>query len=70
MEIKLPQPEFEISRHDRLFRHRKLAALKQGLKCEECRVNRDLLVVLDPNANTTSSQSRETWVANEGPADM
>ena len=67
VEVKLPRPKFEIPPDDRLFRHGKLACLKKGLKFEDCRVNRDLRVVLDPNENIIGSQSKETWVAKEGP---
>ena len=70
VEVKLPRPKFEIARDDRLFRHGKLACLKKGLKFEDCRVNHDLRVVLDPNGNIIASQRKETWVAKEGPPDM
>ena len=70
MEVKLPRPKFEIARDDRLFRHGKLACLKKGLKFEDCRVNHDLRVVLDPNGNIIASQRKETWVVKEGPPDM
>ena len=68
--VKMLRPKFEIARDDWLFRRGKLAALKQGLKFKECRVNRDLRVVLDPNGNVIASQSKETWEAKQGPPDM
>jgi len=63
VEVYCPKPRFEIERDNRLFDMGKIAATQLNLNFKDCKVNRELRIVLDPKGTIIAHQSKENWVA-------